>query len=154
MRSVIAAPVTRQKHHGCRQELALICKAASWRAGTRRTSRQTRERASAVGRSRTLVGYLKTGANALTRCVAGMGEEVVHSSSHMTDADLEAIAVYLLSLKGRLQKTPRPLAATDPRMTAGHAIYEDNCAGCHTDAGTGVTQALSAPGWKPRGAVG
>lgn len=41
-------------------------------------------------------------------------------------------------IRGAAQKTPRPLAATDPRMRAGYAIYEDNCAGCHTDAGTGA----------------
>jgi mono/diheme cytochrome c family protein len=82
--------------------------------------------------------YLRTGANAFTLSSGPMGEEVTHSSSHMTDSDVRAIAVYLLSLRGAAQKTPRPLAATDARMRAGHAIYEDNCAGCHTDAGTGA----------------
>lgn len=85
-----------------------------------------------------IVAYLKTGANALTLGSGPMGEEVVHSSSHMTESDLEAIAVYLLSLQPAAEKTSRPLAATDARMRAGHAIYEDNCAGCHTDAGTGA----------------
>jgi mono/diheme cytochrome c family protein len=82
--------------------------------------------------------YLRTGANAFTLSSGPMGEEVTHSSSHMTDSDLEAIAVYLLSLRGAAQKSPRPLAETDPRMRAGHAIYEDNCAPCHNDAGTGA----------------
>ncbi|MGH7069030.1 MAG: cytochrome c [Acetobacteraceae bacterium] len=82
--------------------------------------------------------YLRTGANAFALASGPMGEEVTHSSSHMTDGDLEAIAVYLLSLRAAAQKAPWPLAATDARMRAGHAIYEDNCAGCHTDAGTGA----------------
>ena len=87
-----------------------------------------------------IVTYLKTGANREAMASGGMGEEVVHSSSHMTDDDLKAIAVYLLSLKPAAQPSPRALAATDVRMRAGEAIYKDNCAGCHTDAGTGAAR--------------
>lgn len=85
-----------------------------------------------------IVAYLKTGANRDALASGGMGEEVVHSSSHMTDDDLQAVALYLLSLKQDARQSPLALAATDPRMTAGHAIYKDNCAGCHTDAGIGA----------------
>ena len=85
-----------------------------------------------------IVNYLKTGTNPNTLASGGMGEEVVHSSSHMTGDDLKAIAVYLLSLKPAAGASPRPLTATDARMTAGQAIYKDNCAACHTDAGTGA----------------
>jgi len=91
-----------------------------------------------------IVAYLKTGANRYTLASGGMGEEVVHSSSHMTDADLEAIAVYLLSLKSNATQRPQSLDGRDPRMVAGQAIYKDNCAGCHTDSGAG------APGLFPR----
>jgi len=85
-----------------------------------------------------LVNYLKAGANRDAIASGGMGEEVVHSSSLMTDDDLKAIATYLLSLKPTSQDNPRALAASDARMVAGQAIYKDNCAGCHTDAGTGI----------------
>jgi len=85
-----------------------------------------------------LVNYLKTGANRDAIASAGMGEEVVHSSSHMTDADLQAIATYLLSLKPAVADNPQPVGAADPRMAAGQAIYKDNCSGCHTDAGAGI----------------
>jgi mono/diheme cytochrome c family protein len=85
-----------------------------------------------------IVAYLKTGANRDALASGGMGEEVVHSSSHMTDDDLQAIALYLLSLKPDARQSPRALAATDPRMTAGQAIYKDNCAACHTDGGSGA----------------
>jgi mono/diheme cytochrome c family protein len=87
-----------------------------------------------------IVGYLKTGANQHAIASDGMGEEVVHSSSHMTDADLKAIAVYLLSLAPPANQDgspPSPIAAADARMIAGRAIFKDNCAACHTDAGTG-----------------
>jgi mono/diheme cytochrome c family protein len=85
-----------------------------------------------------IVRYLKTGANGDALASDGMGEEVVHSSSHMSTDDLKAIAVYLLSLKPAAGGSPRPLTVTDARMTAGQAIYKDNCAACHTDAGTGA----------------
>ena len=85
-----------------------------------------------------LVNYLKTGANRDAIASGGMGEEVVHSSSHMTDEDLKAIASYLLSLKPAVQDNPQALPASDVRMVAGQAIYKDNCAGCHTDGGTGI----------------
>jgi mono/diheme cytochrome c family protein len=85
-----------------------------------------------------IVSYLKTAANRDAMASGSMGEEVVHSSSQMTDDDLKAIAVYLLSLKPAAQQSPRALAATDARMRAGQAIYKDNCDGCHTDAGTGA----------------
>jgi mono/diheme cytochrome c family protein len=97
-----------------------------------------------------IVSYLKTGANRDAMASGGMGEEVVHSSSHMTDDDLKAIAVYLLSLKPAAQQSPRALAATDVRMRAGQAIYKDNCAGCHTDAGSGAARLFRAP---PEGAA-
>ena len=34
----------------------------------------------------------------------------------------------------------RPLPAADPRFIAGQAVYKDNCAACHTDAGSGVAR--------------
>jgi mono/diheme cytochrome c family protein len=85
-----------------------------------------------------VVSYLKTGASTYALASNDMGDEVVHSSSHMTDADLKAIAVYLLSLKPSAPQSNQPLIASDIRISAGQAIYKDNCAACHTDAGTGV----------------
>ena len=87
-----------------------------------------------------IVAYLKNGANHDAIATNGMAEEVVHSSSAMTDDDLEAIAAYLLSLKSPKESNPTPIAAADARMRAGQAIYKDSCAGCHTEAGTGVAQ--------------
>ncbi len=84
-----------------------------------------------------LVNYLKSGANPHAVATAGMGEEIVHSSSMMTDKDLKSIAVYLESLAPAQQASPPALAASDARMVAGQAIYKDNCAACHKDSGTG-----------------
>jgi mono/diheme cytochrome c family protein len=85
-----------------------------------------------------IVDYLKTGANRDAVSTGDMTEEIVHSSSNMTSNDLKAIAVYLKSLAPQQEIIPSALAASDPRMVAGQAIYKDNCAGCHTDAGRGT----------------
>jgi mono/diheme cytochrome c family protein len=84
-----------------------------------------------------LVSYLKTGANKDAIATGDMTEEIVHSSSHMADDDLKAIAVYLKSLVPEGGNALEALAASDSRMAAGQAIYKDNCAACHADAGTG-----------------
>ena len=85
-----------------------------------------------------LVSYLKTGVNPDAIATGAMTEEIVHSSSNMTDDDLKAIAVYVKSLVPERENVPAALATSDPRMVAGQAIYKDNCAACHTDAGAGI----------------
>lgn len=85
-----------------------------------------------------LVSYLKTGANRFALASGGMGEEVVHSSSNMTDSDVHAIAIYLQSLSSTTPESRRALEVTDARMVAGRAIYRDVCAACHTGTGTGA----------------
>jgi mono/diheme cytochrome c family protein len=68
-----------------------------------------------------------------------MAEEVSLSSSHMTDADLAAIASYLKTVPGG-QGVSGPLRADDPVMQAGEAIYRDQCSACHGLDGHGVPQ--------------
>ncbi|OWT70280.1 MULTISPECIES: cytochrome c [unclassified Achromobacter] len=103
----------------------------------------------------TLVAYLKTGHAPGHALAAGpMAEAIDHSLSKLTDADLNAIAVYI--------KTAAPVAgaaadkpsyaygapARDEAMlrgasmgqTTGAALYSGNCASCHQASGTGVEQ--------------
>ena len=84
-----------------------------------------------------VVAYLKTGHNRIGGATGPMAEEIVHSSSRMTDDDLKAIATYLKSLPGR-GDNPSPVAASDPAMQAGAAIYRDQCSACHQIDGKGV----------------
>jgi mono/diheme cytochrome c family protein len=81
--------------------------------------------------------YLKTGHNRVSAATGIMAEEIEHASSKMTDGDLKAIAIYLKSLPGQ-QERHNTLAADDPAMKAGHAIYRDQCAACHMIDGKGV----------------
>lgn len=86
-----------------------------------------------------VVTYLKTGHNRISAATGPMAEVVELSSSHMTDADLKAIATYLKSLTEATD--PRaPLEARDPRMVAGQAIYRDQCSACHGLDGHGTPQ--------------
>jgi mono/diheme cytochrome c family protein len=84
-----------------------------------------------------IVEYLKTGHNRLAAASGPMAEEVAHSSSKMSDADLEAIATYLKDQRGQ-SESARSVAKDDRYMKVGAAIYADRCAACHKADGTGV----------------
>ena len=86
--------------------------------------------------------YLKSGHNRFAGASGPMAEEVADSSAHMLDADLLAIATYLKELPGPGSAAPPPLSPQDPRMRAGAAIYEDQCAACHQLDGTGVPRLI------------
>jgi len=85
-----------------------------------------------------ILTYLKAGHTAVTAATGIMGEEITLASSHMTDADLAAIATYLKDLPGQTSTPAAALSASDPRMTAGGAIYRDECSACHGMDGKGV----------------
>ncbi|PZQ47508.1 MAG: alcohol dehydrogenase [Rhodovulum sulfidophilum] len=88
-----------------------------------------------------IVSYLGTGTNAFDTASGPMADEVRHSSSQWSDADLRAVAAYLTEGEpGRPADAPppAPLAADAPSMMAGAAIYGDRCGACHATDGAGV----------------
>lgn len=87
-----------------------------------------------------IVQYLKTGANRFDIASGPMAEEVEHSSQRWQDEDLLAVAVYLKDGKDGAKpgEAPKPLAANDPVMVAGKAIYADRCSACHVSSGEGT----------------
>lgn len=91
-----------------------------------------------------IVEYLKTGTNRYTSASGPMAEEISDSTSHWTMQDLHAAAMYLLDQRGSNEAPPPPLAAQDPVMRAGAAIYVDQCSACHTMNGTGIARMLPA----------
>jgi mono/diheme cytochrome c family protein len=80
--------------------------------------------------------YLKTGHNKTSAATGLMSEMVSLSTSHMTDADLRAIAVYLKDQPGQ-EQSDRP-ALDEAMMKSGASIYVDECSGCHTADGKGT----------------
>ena len=85
-----------------------------------------------------VVQYLKTGQTRSTIASGPMKEVVEKSTSHMPDADLRAIAVYLKERGQAGAPAPVPVAASDPRMQVGEAIFVDTCSACHTRTGAGI----------------
>jgi mono/diheme cytochrome c family protein len=84
-----------------------------------------------------IVAYLKSGHNRMTAATGTMSEEIELSTSHLSDPDLTAMAVYLKDLNHNVQ-TSTPIAMSDNRMKAGAAIYGDLCSSCHAPTGQGA----------------
>ncbi|WEA06412.1 cytochrome c [Pantoea dispersa] len=94
-----------------------------------------------------IVDYLQTGRNDKAAVGGEMTSVVEHSSSHMTDADLQAIAAYLKFLGGNpplqaydvqaQQKTETKLTAAQ-NLSEGERLYLDNCGACHFVTGKGA----------------
>ena len=85
--------------------------------------------------------YLKTGHNRTSAATGLMSETIGHSTSHMSDADLKAIAVYLKDQTGgkATVQLDAPATADQTVMKMGAKIYADECAGCHGAGGKGST---------------
>ena len=66
-----------------------------------------------------------------------MSETLNLSTSHMSDPDLKAIAIYLKDQSAKEQATPT--APEQVTMNTGAQIYADECAGCHVANGKGAT---------------
>ncbi len=91
-----------------------------------------------------LAHFLKTGMMPGNTHAVGPMHEVVHESlSHLTDADLHAMAVYLKHQK----PAEAPLAPSPdkwPRQVAAGALYRDHCAACHQNDGQGIAGTVPA----------
>jgi mono/diheme cytochrome c family protein len=87
-----------------------------------------------------VVSYLRSGVNPRSIASGPMADEIEESSSHMTRADLTAIAVFLKSQRAGVTPPGPVLAADDPIMLAGQAIYIDECSACHTRDGSGIAR--------------
>jgi mono/diheme cytochrome c family protein len=91
-----------------------------------------------------VAAYLKTGHNRTSAATGPMSETLNLSTSHMTDADLHAIAVYLKDPPGTPTATSAPPAPDQSVMNKGAQIYADECAGCHKSNGEGVANLFPA----------
>ncbi|MFJ4457610.1 c-type cytochrome [Pseudomonas sp. NPDC089392] len=95
-----------------------------------------------------LIEYLGSGRNAKASVAGEMTDVIANSTSHMSDADLQAMAAYLKSLtpaKGpAYQQQAERSAATTAKLTAakdltlGERLYIDNCGACHFVSGEGA----------------
>lgn len=80
--------------------------------------------------------YLQSGRNGKSHASGPMAEVIVNSTSRMSDADVQAMAVYLKDLPAG---APEP-AVTPPspqQMASGAKIYDGACVACHEAGGGG-----------------
>jgi mono/diheme cytochrome c family protein len=86
-----------------------------------------------------IVEYLKTGANAKSASAGPMSDVVMNSTQYLSDADLNAIALYLKNRPNDRTKSPPKTRALDTEALArGQALYLDNCTACHNPDGRGI----------------
>lgn len=90
-----------------------------------------------------IVALLKDGVSRRASVMGPMAEVVYRSTQHLSDADLQAMAVFLQGLPPAAvpvedEPPPRP----DPLlMTTGGRLYEQHCAQCHGERGEGIAGA-------------
>ena len=91
-----------------------------------------------------IVAYLKTGHNSTSAATGLMAEMVNLSTSHLSDADLKAIAAYLKDQPGNPGGDTQTVVKPDEKtMRIGGAVYADECSGCHAADGKGAAGHLS-----------
>jgi mono/diheme cytochrome c family protein len=102
-----------------------------------------------------IAAYLKTGHNSTSAATGLMAEMVNLSTSHLTDADLKAIAVYLKDQPGSGEADTQSRVKADEKiMKMGAAIYADECSSCHGADGKGGGGPVSVAQWNPGRATG
>lgn len=87
-----------------------------------------------------IAAYLKTGHNARAGAFGPMSKVIGNSTSHLTDADIRAIAVYLKSLPPATQERN----ATPATYAAGEIVYTTRCGDCHLPTGLGMPRVANA----------
>ncbi|MEO8756063.1 MAG: cytochrome c, partial [Casimicrobiaceae bacterium] len=90
-----------------------------------------------------IVALLKIGSSPRGSVMGPMADVVYRSTQDLSDADLQAMAVFLKQLPGQADAataaTTSPSARRDARvMERGARIYDQRCAYCHGDAGQGA----------------
>jgi mono/diheme cytochrome c family protein len=90
---------------------------------------------------------LKTGASPRSTVFGPMAEVVQQSLQHLSDADINAMAIYLKSLKGKDEKSEYERDKSSEAQAfreAGARIYDKHCVECHGTQGNGLP-----PGYPP-----
>jgi mono/diheme cytochrome c family protein len=81
--------------------------------------------------------YLQSGRNAHSHAGGPMAQVVLNSTSHLSDADARAIAVYLKDIAAG----PPEAASAQPsatQMANGEKLYKGSCVACHELDGSGA----------------
>lgn len=97
-----------------------------------------------------IVDYLATGRNNYTSTAGEMTDVILHSTSYLSDEDLDAMATYLKALPGEglsaalvavgqySELTTDILNKATMKPESGARLYLDNCGACHFTDGQGA----------------
>lgn len=91
-----------------------------------------------------VVALLKTGTSTRATTLGPMAEVVMGSTQHLSEQDLQAMAVFLQSLPERGATLAPAEPAASATLQAGAALYDDHCASCHGTQGQGAAPAYPA----------
>ncbi len=81
---------------------------------------------------------LKTGTSPRASMLGPMAEVVQHSTQHLSDSDLRAMATYLKALPPARATAVTPPPVDSAVATRGAKLYEQHCVQCHGVRGEGV----------------
>ena len=91
-----------------------------------------------------VVALLKSGKSTHASAIGPMAEVVYRSTQYLSDADLQAMAVFLKHLPQQPQ-TPRTAKAPEAsQFNTGQKIYGQQCSQCHGEQGEGARGAYPA----------
>ncbi|MFT4768700.1 MAG: mono/diheme cytochrome c family protein [Glaciecola sp.] len=82
-----------------------------------------------------LEAYLKTARNEFLESFGPMNEVIMHSTRHLSDTDIQAMAVYLKALPAI--DPPEPSQPDSVVLGRGRTIYNLHCGTCHLPTGEG-----------------
>lgn len=88
-----------------------------------------------------VAALLKNGVAEGAALLGPMAEVALHSTQHLLEADLMAMADYLRSLPEDGERPVRATPAPPVRLARGEKLYETHCADCHGAQGQGVAGA-------------
>ncbi len=89
--------------------------------------------------------FLKTGVLPDNTTAFGPMRETIHDSlSHLTDADLHAIALYLKAEPKPRSQSPEQASISPQSLADGRDLYFNNCSSCHQPNGRGLPGQIPA----------
>ena len=92
-----------------------------------------------------VVDLLKTGVSARGSALGPMAEVVFRSTQHLSEPDLQAMAVFLKSLPQSAPRATRdPVPQAHGTADRGRAVYREHCEDCHGPRGEGARGAYPA----------
>ena len=94
-----------------------------------------------VGERRHIVDVLKKGVSEHSAVMGPMAEVDFRSTQYLSDADLQAMAIYLADAPRDDARAARASMPDRASMLEGRKIYEDRCAACHGEHGQGAPEA-------------